>query len=45
MLNKKDFEKYKNDVKKIKGIMVDLQKYVLDHDLKIKKDLVTETDM
>jgi len=45
MLNKKDFEKYKNDVKKIKGIMADMQKYILDHDLKIKKELVTEIDM
>ena len=31
MLNKKEFEKYKGDIKKIKAIMTDMQKYVTEH--------------
>ena len=45
MINKKDFEKYRNDIKKIKDIISDMQKYVTQHQLSIKKDLVTEKQL
>jgi hypothetical protein len=45
MLNKKDFEKYKNDIKKIKAIVADMQKYVTDHQLIINKELVKEQQL
>ena len=31
MINKKEFEKYKSDIKRIKDIMTDMQKYVTEH--------------
>lgn len=31
MINKKHFEKYKGDIKKIKGIVADMQLHVQEH--------------
>ena len=45
MLNKKEFERYKSDIRKIKAIMTDMQKYVTEHQLAIKRDLVTNTQL
>ncbi len=45
MINKKEFGKYKSDVKRIRNIAVDMQKYVMEHELKINRELATSVDL
>ena len=42
MLNKKHLNKAKEDIKKIKTLMVEMQAYVQDHQITIKQDMVDE---
>ena len=42
MLNKKQFAKAKEDIKKIKGILADMQIYVTEHQIRIKDDLIDD---
>jgi hypothetical protein len=42
MMNKKQFAKSKEEIKKIKGIVADMQVYVTEHQIRIKDDLIDE---
>lgn len=42
MMNKKQFAKSKEDIKKIKGILADMQVYVTEHQIRIKDDLIDD---
>lgn len=42
MLNKKHLNKARDDIKKIKQLMVEMQAYVQDHQIAIKQDMVDE---
>ena len=41
-MNKKQFAKSKEDIKKIKGIIADMQVYVTEHQIRIKDDLIDD---
>ena len=42
MMNKKQFSKAKEDIKKIKGIVADMQIHVTEHQVRIADDLIDE---
>jgi hypothetical protein len=42
MMNKKHLSKAREDIKKIKRLMVEMQAYVQDHQIAIKQDMVDE---
>ena len=42
MLNKKQFQKTRDDLKKVKHILVEVQHYVKNHELIINEDMVND---